>query len=150
MAISAAKVRSLLQRIRKKRILVVGDVMLDHYIWGNATRISPEAPVPVVEVARDTYVPGGAANVAVNCTSLGAAATLAGVIGDDAAGAHLRTELRARGVAAVPLKAEGPTIIKSRVILQHQQLCRLDREAPPEAYRLDPRAVARRLRTAVE
>jgi D-beta-D-heptose 7-phosphate kinase/D-beta-D-heptose 1-phosphate adenosyltransferase len=149
MAISAAKVRSLLQRIRKKRILVVGDVMLDQYIWGNATRISPEAPVPVVEVARDTYVPGGAANVAVNCTSLGAAATLAGVIGDDAAGAHLRTELRARGVAAVPLKAEGPTIIKSRVILQHQQLCRLDREAPPEAYRLDPRAVARRLRTAV-
>ncbi|MBL9207900.1 MAG: bifunctional hydroxymethylpyrimidine kinase/phosphomethylpyrimidine kinase [Opitutaceae bacterium] len=150
MSISAYRTRALLQKIRQKRILVVGDVMLDHYIWGNATRISPEAPVPVVEVSRDSYVPGGAANVAVNCTSMGANAVLAGYIGSDDAGLRLRQVLEEKGVETLPLPGGGATIIKSRVILQHQQLCRLDREDPPEAYHIEAKTATKRLRAAIE
>ena len=73
----------LLKKISRKRILVVGDVMLDHYIWGDATRISPEAPVPVVDIARDSWSGGGAANVALNIASLGAQCTVAGFFGED-------------------------------------------------------------------
>ncbi|MBL9192720.1 MAG: bifunctional hydroxymethylpyrimidine kinase/phosphomethylpyrimidine kinase [Opitutaceae bacterium] len=150
MSISTARTRGLLEKIRDKRILVIGDVMLDHYIWGNATRISPEAPVPVVEVARDSYVPGGAANVAVNCTSMGARAVLAGFIGKDEAGLRLRQVLNERQVETQALTGGGATIVKSRVILQHQQLCRLDREDPPESYRVDAKTAARRLSRAIE
>jgi len=136
----------LLKKIAGLRILVIGDVMLDHYIWGNAHRISPEAPVPVVEVARDTYVPGGAANVALNCTSLGAKTTLAGFMGRDDAGDQLRQLLKAAKVKAISTPGKGATIIKSRVILQHQQLCRLDREDSPEAYRVSAAAALRLLK----
>ena len=73
--------RSLLEKISQVRVLVVGDVMLDHYVHGDATRISPEAPVPVVHVAKDRYVTGGAANVALNICSLGAKASLCGLCG---------------------------------------------------------------------
>ena len=79
----------LLKKIARLRILVVGDVMLDHYIWGDATRISPEAPVPVVDIARDSWTAGGAANVALNIASLGARCTVAGYIGADEAGHRL-------------------------------------------------------------
>ena len=79
MLCSAQKMKALLQKICGKRILVVGDVMLDHYIHGDATRISPEAPVPVVNVMRDRFVAGGAANVALNIRSLGADAVLCGL-----------------------------------------------------------------------
>ncbi len=136
----------LLKKISRLRILVIGDAMLDHYIWGNAHRISPEAPVPVVEVAQDTYVPGGAANVALNCTSLGAKTTLAGFMGKDEAGEQLRKLLRAAKIKTISTKGNGATIIKSRVILQHQQLCRLDREDPPEAYAMKAPAALRLLR----
>src|SRR5690606_9110250 len=71
----------LLKKIARLRILVVGDVMLDHYIWGDATRISPEAPVPVVDIARESWTAGGAANVALNIASLGARCTVAGFLG---------------------------------------------------------------------
>ncbi|MBE7537559.1 MAG: hypothetical protein HS122_04010 [Opitutaceae bacterium] len=145
MSISPSRAKRLLERISNKRVLVVGDVMLDHYIWGNATRISPEAPVPVVEVSHDTYVAGGAANVAMNCRSLGAGAALAGIFGRDEAGRRLRSLLDSAGIAAIPIAGRGSTIIKSRVILQHQQLCRLDREENPEAYHADAKAVVRRL-----
>lgn len=139
----------MLKKIAGRQILVIGDVMLDHYIWGNATRISPEAPVPVVEVARDSYVAGGAANVAVNCTSLGARTTLAGFIAGDEAGDRLRSLLKSAKIAAISVGGHGATIIKSRVILQHQQLCRLDREDEPEAYRVDPAATTRLLKRAI-
>lgn len=136
----------LLKKIARLRILVVGDVMLDHYIWGNAHRISPEAPVPVVEVAEDSYVPGGAANVALNCTSLGAKTTLAGFMGKDEAGEQLRKLLRTAKIKTISTKGNGATIIKSRVILQHQQLCRLDREDLPKAYEMKAAAALRLLR----
>jgi D-glycero-beta-D-manno-heptose-7-phosphate kinase len=104
----------------------------------------------VVEVARDSYVPGGAANVAVNCTSMGARAVLAGFIGKDEAGLRLRQVLNERQVETQALTGGGATIVKSRVILQHQQLCRLDREDPPESYRVDAKTAARRLSRAIE
>ncbi len=145
MAISTAKTRALLKKIAGLRLLVIGDVMLDHYIWGDATRISPEAPVPVVEISRDTYTPGGAANVALNCADLGAKAAIAGFIGDDEAGRQLDRLLRERGVKPVSTSGSGMTIIKTRVILQSQQLCRLDRESAPSAYRMEPAAAVRLL-----
>jgi bifunctional ADP-heptose synthase (sugar kinase/adenylyltransferase) len=79
----------LLRRLRRLRILVVGDVMLDHYIWGDATRISPEAPVPVIDIARDSWTAGGAANVALNLASLGARCTVVGRFGNDESGRRL-------------------------------------------------------------
>lgn len=145
MALSTARFRTLLDKIAGLRVLVIGDVMLDHYVWGDATRISPEAPVPVVEIKRDSYTPGGAANVALNCASLGAQPAIAGFMGEDEAGRRLRGLLKASGVRPLPTAGSGTTIIKTRVILQHQQLCRLDREDPPAAYRVDGAATARRL-----
>src|SRR4051812_20584510 len=124
----------LLKKITGLRILVVGDVMLDHYIWGDATRISPEAPVPVVDIARDSWTAGGAANVALNIASLGARCTVAGFIGRDDAGSRLTAILHERKITTIGTPGEAPTIVKTRVLVQHQQLCRLDREAAPTAY----------------
>ena len=125
---------SLLKKITGLRILVVGDVMLDHYIWGDATRISPEAPVPVVDIARDSWTAGGAANVALNIASHGAQCTVAGFIGRDEAGIRLAAILQGKNINTLPTPGDAPTILKTRVLVQHQQLCRLDREAAPTAY----------------
>ena len=84
---------SLLKKITRLRILVVGDVMLDRYVWGDATRISPEAPVPVIDVSRETWTAGGAANVALNIAALGARCTVAGYVGSDESGAKLTQAL---------------------------------------------------------
>ena len=124
----------LLKKIAGLRVLVVGDVMLDHYIWGDATRISPEAPVPVIDIARDSWTAGGAANVALNIASLGARCTVAGYIGADEAGNRLTEILKAKRIDTIPTPGEAPTIVKTRVLVQHQQLCRLDREAAPVSY----------------
>ncbi len=124
----------LLPRIAAQQILVVGDIMLDHYLWGDATRISPEAPVPVVDVGPESWTAGGAANVALNVASLGARCTVAGFIGRDEAGRRLGRILRAKGIATIGTPGSGSTIVKTRVIVRHQQLCRLDRESPAAAY----------------
>jgi len=108
--------------------------MLDHYLWGDATRISPEAPVPVVDISRDSWTAGGAANVALNLAALGARCTLAGKIGKDDAGRRLCALLAERSVRLIPTPGRGPTIVKTRVLVQHQQLCRLDRESGPDDY----------------
>ncbi|MBP3301756.1 MAG: D-glycero-beta-D-manno-heptose-7-phosphate kinase [Opitutales bacterium] len=130
--------KALLQKIREKRILVVGDVMLDHYIHGDSTRISPEAPVPVVNVMRDRHVAGGAANVALNIRSLGASAVLCGLFGEDEAGFDLEKVMKEKSIEFPPSfrRAGIQTIIKSRVVVRNQQLCRIDREQPPSAYAL--------------
>lgn len=139
----------LLKRISGLRILVIGDVMLDHYVWGDATRISPEAPVPVVDIARDSWTAGGAANVALNIASLGARCTLAGFIGADAEGAKLTALLHEKRIATLPTPGSGTTIVKTRVMVQHQQLCRLDREAPPSAYAFSAADADRMLRAEI-
>lgn len=114
---------------QQARVLVVGDVMLDRYWHGKASRISPEAPVPVVRVANREDRPGGAGNVALNIAALGAAASLVGIVGADEAGDELRSRLQAAGVLCdFAVSSAAPTITKLRVIAQHQQLLRLDFE----------------------
>jgi len=148
--ISATVARDLLQKISRVRVLVIGDVMLDHYIWGDATRISPEAPVPVVDIARDSYTAGGAANVALNIASLGAQCTVAGFIANDEAGIKLSKILGAKHISTIATPGSGATIVKTRVLVQHQQLCRLDREAAPSAYRIAPDKIEPLFRKAIE
>jgi D-beta-D-heptose 7-phosphate kinase/D-beta-D-heptose 1-phosphate adenosyltransferase len=117
------------------RVLVVGDVMLDRYWHGATSRISPEAPVPVVKVGNAEDSPGGAGNVALNLAALGAAATLVGLVGHDEAGEELETRLRAAGVLCDFEKvSDKPTITKLRIVSRHQQLIRLDFE---EAFHID-------------
>lgn len=111
------------------RVLVVGDVMLDHYIAGQVKRISPEAPVPVVSVAKRWSVPGGAANVARNLVRLGVDVAVAGVVGQDTAAADLRAALAAEGITdGLTASATRRTTCKTRVLAQGQQLMRLDEE----------------------
>jgi rfaE bifunctional protein kinase chain/domain len=150
MAISPARTRALLKKISGLRILVVGDVMLDHYVWGDATRISPEAPVPVVDISRDTFTAGGAGNVALNLAALGARCTLAGHFGRDESGRQLAGILAEKAITTISTPGSGGTIVKTRVLVQHQQLCRLDREAAPDAYRIPPAKVAALLGPAIK
>jgi D-beta-D-heptose 7-phosphate kinase/D-beta-D-heptose 1-phosphate adenosyltransferase len=129
----------LLKKIARRRILVIGDVMLDHYQWGDATRISPEAPVPVVHVAKETDTIGGAANVAGNVAALGGSVEIVGAIGRDANGDKLRARFQEKGIVFDDRfmldKGQGRTITKTRIIVQNQQLCRLDFEDAPGVYR---------------
>lgn len=132
-----------LEKLKGVKVVVIGDLMLDHYIWGDAQRISPEAPVPVVEVSRDSYVPGGAANVALNIASLGGEAILCGTYGNDAAGKLLVERLQEKGIVLSEVFARNDvaTIQKTRVIVRNQQLCRLDREEAPKRYVFDDERV---------
>ena len=150
MSITPAQTRALLKKAARLRILVVGDVMLDHYIWGDATRISPEAPVPVVHIQRDTYTAGAGANVALNLVALGAKATVAGCIQEDEPGRKLAEILAGHGIKGINLASGGQTILKTRVMAQHQQLCRLDRESPPAQYAIDLPQVLARLRSEIQ
>ena len=120
---------SLLPRFAKARVLVVGDVMLDRYWTGSTSRISPEAPVPVVRVNRDQARPGGAANVALNLAALGVRTGLLGVIGTDEAGSVLRERVAEAAITAHWIEAPAhPTITKLRVLSRNQQVIRLDFE----------------------
>ncbi|HUG41136.1 MAG TPA: PfkB family carbohydrate kinase [Longimicrobiales bacterium] len=128
--LDTARARGLLEAFRTTRVLVVGDVMLDEYLGGGATRISPEAPVPVVRVSREWKALGGAANVAANLVALGARASLVGIVGEDAGSGDVRrvaAELGIDGGGLVP-DASRPTTLKTRVLVGHQQVARYDRE----------------------
>jgi D-beta-D-heptose 7-phosphate kinase/D-beta-D-heptose 1-phosphate adenosyltransferase len=117
-------------RFPGKRVIVVGDVMLDEYIWGAVRRISPEAPVPVVEMQRRTYVPGGAANTATNLANLGGEVCIGGVVGTDQEGKHLAHSLQVAGVDSSGLVDDPnrPTTTKTRIIAHSQQVVRVDHE----------------------
>ena len=118
--------------VARAKVLVVGDVMLDRYWFGDVERISPEAPVPVVKIARSEERPGGAANVARNAAALGAQATLLSVVGDDEPGRALARLLAAERVQASFLRDPAvPTTVKLRVIGRQQQLLRIDFETAP-------------------
>lgn len=114
------------------RVLVVGDLMLDEFVWGHVSRISPEAPVPVVEVSRRSFTPGGAANTAANVGALGGEPVLAGVVGDDPGGDRLNELLAGQGVDTAPVVRDPshPTTTKTRVIAHSQQVVRIDHESP--------------------
>ena len=122
--------QAILRGFAGKRIVVVGDLMTDEYLWGRATRISPESPVMVVEVDRETSVPGGAANVVNNLLALGAAVSVVGVVGDDPAGRALKQALLDEGadIKGVVIDSSRPTTRKTRVVARSQQVLRIDRE----------------------
>jgi D-beta-D-heptose 7-phosphate kinase/D-beta-D-heptose 1-phosphate adenosyltransferase len=123
-------VNGLLERLQGKRILVLGDLMLDRYWWGSVTRISPEAPVPVVSLERESTHLGGAANVAANLKGLGAEPVLCGLVGRDDAGHTLRRRLDEAGIAVDGIvdSEERPTTVKTRIVAHQQQIVRLDEE----------------------
>ena len=125
-----SQINKILEKIPSLKVLVVGDCMLDHYLWGDVHRISPEAPVPVVKIERDTYRLGGACNVALNLKSLGAQVELMGPMGKDAAGLQMQQLLKdaAITVDAANFREALTSVVKSRVIARNQQLCRLDRD----------------------
>ena len=131
--------QQLLSSFPATKILVVGDVMLDEYIWGDVNRISPEAPVPVVTVQKRSYSCGGAANVAANVASLQSQAVLASVVGDDSPGRRLRGMLADIGVDATGLVTvkERPTSSKLRVIAHSQQVVRVDSEQTSDLHEID-------------
>ena len=120
----------ILENFKGKRILVVGDIMWDKYVWGNVSRISPEAPVQIVNVKKENYIPGGAANTANNIAALQGDSYIVGVVGKDNANGLLLDELKKRdirveGIIEDPKK---PTIQKVRIMAQNQQLLRIDYE----------------------
>ncbi len=121
---------SVIERFNNLKILVIGDIMLDRFIWGDVERISPEAPVPVVKVTRENYTLGGAANVLNNVVSLGAEACLCGVVGDDIFSGSVIRLLSDKNVSleGIVVESERTTIVKTRVIGQKQQIVRVDRE----------------------
>lgn len=125
-----ARLREIASRFPSARILVVGDLMLDEFIWGKVARISPEAPVPVVEVAREESFPGGAANVARNLAEFTKGAAVLGAVGNDAHGERLRALLRSEGVRLDSLVQDAAyqTIVKTRIIARQQHVVRIDRE----------------------
>jgi D-beta-D-heptose 7-phosphate kinase/D-beta-D-heptose 1-phosphate adenosyltransferase len=131
LSISRRRVRSLLKTAERRRILVVGDMMLDQFIWGDVSRISPEAPVPVLDFQRESFMPGGAANVARNLSSLGVPSRIFGAVGDDTAAGELSRLLRQQGVTVTGLitSSTRPTSVKTRVVAHQQQVVRIDRES---------------------
>ena len=131
LTIERDRLAALLGRFSQQRVAIFGDLMLDRYVWGAVNRISPEAPVPVVEVERETTRFGGAANVAENVAALGASASVVGVIGSDREGQELLAALEGRGVDVgnVVVVPERPTTTKTRIVAHSQQVVRADREA---------------------
>jgi len=147
-SLSLGRVRHLLQSALQTQVLVVGDLMLDHFIWGHVTRISPEAPVPVVEFERESFMPGGAANVARNLMALRAPTELFGAVGRDDAGRSLKRLLAQQqvGCSALLIEKDRATSVKVRIIAHQQQIVRMDRETRAELHTKP----TRRLLTAIE
>ena len=142
----------ILETLRDRNVVVLGDVMLDEFVWGDVTRISPEAPVPVVDVRRESVHLGGAANVLANLVALGARGSVVGVIGNDAAGERLKTGLRDLGAQDQCLIVDEtrPSTIKTRIIAHSQLVVRADRESRTQVNgKLEEKIIAC-LRSALE
>src|SRR5437588_13133830 len=124
------RLRQILDRAESKRILVIGDLMLDEFVWGKVGRISPEAPVPVVEVTGESFYPGGAANVARNLREFVDRTSVVGLIGNDRGGQQLRDLLEQCNIATDGIVSDEnfATIVKTRIIARQQQVVRVDRE----------------------
>lgn len=147
---SPATARRLLSSMRGKRVLVVGDVMLDEFVWGKVARISPEAPVPVVEVTRESCHLGGACNVASNVRDLEGRPLVVGIVGRDAAAAKVRQALADSGIEdGLVEDAARPTTVKTRIIAHHQQVVRADREQADDISGPLQDAVLARIRSAL-
>ncbi len=144
--------KDILERIKRLRLLVVGDVMLDRYVTGDVNRISPEAPVPVLTVEDERAVAGGAANVALNASDLGAQVEAVGWFGSDEQGECLKSLLDEKGITVdSQLDFQGaPTISKTRVMASNQQICRVDRELGFQSYQPDLALLGDALRQKAE
>jgi len=142
--LALSTVKRLLAHAQKLRVLVIGDVMLDQFVWGKVSRISPEAPVPVLDFERESIMPGGAANVARNLTALNVATEMFGVVGHDAAAGQLRELLDAQQVVCAGLTVEAgrSTSTKTRIVAHQQQVVRVDRES---RHDIKPHTVTRLL-----
>ena len=132
MSLTTQRAFEIVAAMRDKTVVVFGDVMLDEFVWGDVTRISPEAPVPVVDIRRESVHLGGAANVVANLRSLGALAAVVGVVGSDRAGERVRAELREAGALdaeeGLIVDVSRPTTLKTRIIAHSQLVVRADRE----------------------
>ncbi|HEX3557780.1 MAG TPA: D-glycero-beta-D-manno-heptose-7-phosphate kinase [Pyrinomonadaceae bacterium] len=130
--LTAERANEIVAAMRGRTVVVYGDVMLDEFVWGDVTRISPEAPVPVVDIRRESVHLGGAANVLANLCSLGARAAVVGVVGNDRAGERVRAELREAGALDADenliTDVSRPTTLKTRIIAHSQTVVRADRE----------------------
>lgn len=130
--LTAERAAEIVGETGRRNVVVLGDVMLDEFVWGDVTRVSPEAPVPVVDIRRESVRLGGAANVLANLVALGARACVVGVVGDDSAAERLRAELRGRGASradeSLVVDGSRPTTIKTRIIAHNQLVVRADRE----------------------
>ena len=131
MKVDKKKLKSLVSRFKNKNILVVGDLVLDHHIFGAVERISPEAPVPVVWANRESFLCGGAANVGLNLISLGSRVSLCGVMGNDHFGGRLFSLIKKAGMNTSLIVKDGqrPTTLKTRIMASHQQVVRVDWES---------------------
>ena len=145
-------IEKILDRFSKVKILVIGDIMMDRFIWGKVSRISPEAPVPVVAVEKETFLLGGAANVVNNIRSLGGKVSLCGVVGDDEMGQKIIKELTQMGIGihGVFVEEGRQTTTKTRIIAHHQQLVRIDRETTDHLKVLTFRNVSEFLKVKIE
>ncbi|MFH2070268.1 MAG: D-glycero-beta-D-manno-heptose-7-phosphate kinase [Elusimicrobiota bacterium] len=125
------------ERFDRAKVMVVGDLIVDRFVYGNVARISPEAPVPVVDVTKERYLPGGAGNVASNISVLGGKVYLFSVIGNDHAGSRIKTDLNSMKINTdgIIIDSTRPTTIKTRIIANHQQVVRYDRESRKEVPR---------------
>jgi D-beta-D-heptose 7-phosphate kinase/D-beta-D-heptose 1-phosphate adenosyltransferase len=131
------RVTEILRGLHRRHVVVLGDVMLDEFVWGDVTRISPEAPVPVVDVRRESIHLGGAANVLANLVALGARGSVVGVVGNDEAAKRLRHELRELGAGGndnLIVDELRPSTIKTRIIAHNQLVVRADRESRTPVY----------------
>ena len=146
------RVNEILSALRDRNVVVLGDVMLDEFVWGDVTRISPEAPVPVVDVRRESVHLGGAANVLANLIALGARGSVVGVVGNDDAGRRLRNGLRELGANAndnLIVDEVRPSTIKTRIIAHSQLVVRADRESRTPVNSEIERQIVSRLKEAL-
>lgn len=149
--IGAHRLDEILSRARARRVVIYGDVMLDEFVWGDVTRISPEAPVPVVEIKRESVRLGGAANVLANVTGLGGAGALIGIRGRDRAGEILEAELnKIKEANQLVIDDARPTTVKTRIIAHNQLVVRADRESRLTASAEVEDEIIRRLETELQ
>ncbi|MBU1087234.1 MAG: D-glycero-beta-D-manno-heptose-7-phosphate kinase [Candidatus Omnitrophica bacterium] len=129
MSIEVSRVSDIMKKFHKSNILVIGDLILDKFIWGDVSRISPEAPVPVVHVSKESSMPGGAANVSCSINALEGKTSIVGVIGNDGDGRTIKKQLkRFADITGLIIDDQRYTILKTRIVARHQQLVRVDRE----------------------
>jgi D-glycero-beta-D-manno-heptose-7-phosphate kinase len=147
------RAKELIESMRGRKVVVLGDVMLDEFVWGDVTRISPEAPVPVVDIRRESVHLGGAANVLANLVALGAQATVVGVVGKDAAGERLRERLREVVSSSddyLVIDDQRPSTIKTRIIAHNQLVVRADREMRTPVNGQTETRIIERVKAALE